>query len=283
MTKLNNDKTIIEEITLAEFSERFLHNNDFKTPAVYDLRDFEIEVETIKGESRCFVPIKSFIVKPSVSEYYSDGNLNGTNKHRVIENEKEVHLEDHNEFKKINMPMDVVDIEVDGETYLANGRLNHNTTSGGKALAFHSSVRLRLSSIGKLKKTINGKPVVIGVKTKAVVIKNRMGPPHRYSEFDIYFDRGIDDYSNWIQVLKDNKIITGAKTPYKFEREDGSVANIDKDIELVLSTDVALKSELRDKICDALIFKYRDPNAPIDDSIEHDTSDTDDVGAINED
>jgi hypothetical protein len=269
MPELDNNKTITEEITLAEFSERFLHNNDFKTPCVYDISDFDIEIETEKDNVRCFVPIKSFIVKPAVEEYYSDGVLNGTNKHRIIENGNEIHLENHPEFTKIKKPMDVVDVEVEGGTYLANGRLNHNTTSGGKALAFHASVRLRLQSIGQIKKTINGKPVVVGIKTKAKVIKNRMGPPMRTSEFEIYFDRGIDNYSNWLTILKDNKIIEGVKIPYKYVSSSLSTeVKLDKDIAKLLSEKPELKDELYDKICEALIFKYNSvQNSEIDDNV----------------
>ena len=86
------------------------------------------------------------------------------------------------------------------------------TTSGGKALGFHASVRLRLKSTGQIR--IGDKTV--GIKTKATVIKNRMGPPMRSVEFDIFFDRGIDNFSNWLDILLEEKIIVNAKK----EKED---------------------------------------------------------------
>ncbi len=69
------------------------------------------------------------------------------------------------------------------------------TTSGGKAIAFHSSVRLRLSPAGMIKADVfgNGGKEVVGIQTIAKVVKNRMGPPLRTVEYPIYFDRGIDD------------------------------------------------------------------------------------------
>ena len=68
------------------------------------------------------------------------------------------------------------------------------TTSGGKAIAFHSSVRLRLKSIGQIKlKDDSGREEVFGIKTRAQVIKNRMGPPLRSVDYDINFDSGNDD------------------------------------------------------------------------------------------
>ena len=67
------------------------------------------------------------------------------------------------------------------------------TTSGGKAIAFHASCRLRLKQMGKLKSKVGGVDQVVGIKTRAQVIKNRMGPPLRSVDYDIYFDRGIDN------------------------------------------------------------------------------------------
>jgi len=66
------------------------------------------------------------------------------------------------------------------------------TTAGGKALPFHSSVRLRLKSLGQIKGKVNGVEQVVGIKTKVTIVKNRMGPPHRSINYDIYFDSGID-------------------------------------------------------------------------------------------
>ena len=82
--------------------------------------------------------------------------------------------------------------------------------SGGKALAYHCSVRVRLNNAGKLKKGEE----IIGNECKAVVVKNRMGPPQRTANFDIYFDSGIADYSSWIKVLKDNGLVKQAGAYY---------------------------------------------------------------------
>ena len=131
------------------------------------------------------------------------------------------------------------------------------TTSGGKAIGFHSSTRLRLSQTGKLK---DSKGNVIGVSTKAVVTKNRLGPPYREAEFNIYFNRGIDDYSSWLDVLKENGIIKQAGAWYSYEDEKFQ----GKEFPTFLEADQERKSALYDKICDALIMKYEkdfDPSA----------------------
>ena len=64
------------------------------------------------------------------------------------------------------------------------------TTSGGKALPFHASTRLRLKNLGQIKDT---KKNTIGMKMRAQVIKNRLGPPMRHADFELYFETGIDD------------------------------------------------------------------------------------------
>ena len=43
---------------------------------------------------------------------------------------------------------------------------------------------------------------VIGMKCRAQIIKNRLGPPLRHADFNLYFDSGIDDEGSWLQVLK---------------------------------------------------------------------------------
>ena len=130
------------------------------------------------------------------------------------------------------------------------------TTSGGKAIAFHASTRIRLSLTGKIK---NNDGDVIGVKVKAVLEKNRLGPPHRTAEFEIYFDRGIDDYSAWIKVLKDHKIIkqSGAWYTYIDETTGEEIKFQSKDFPNFIDVDPERKELLYDKMCEALIMRYQ--------------------------
>jgi recombination protein RecA len=83
------------------------------------------------------------------------------------------------------------------------------TTSGGKALAFHSSIRIRMTKLSQIKHT-NGR--VLGFKSKAKVFKNRLGPPMVEAEFDLFFDRGMDNYGSWFTTVEVEKIATYAKT-----------------------------------------------------------------------
>jgi hypothetical protein len=254
---------IEEEITLAKLSERFLLNNDFTNCEAYDMKDLGIEVLTLDSKgNEIYKPILNFIVKEEVSEYYSDGLLNGTGHHRIIENGKEIHLKDHADFKLVSHPMKVVDIEVaDTHSYLANGRLNHNTTSGGKAIAFHSSVRLRLKSVGQIKlaKTADKPEAIVGITTRAQVIKNRMGPPLRTVDYDIYFDSGIDDYGSWLTMLKNYNLVTQAGAWYTYINTDTgeSVKFQSKDFKSKLIDDIEMKEQVYKTICEKYILNYR--------------------------
>ena len=78
------------------------------------------------------------------------------------------------------------------------------TTSGGKALPFHASTRIRLKNMGQIK---DSKKNTIGMKCRAQIVKNRLGPPLRHADYDMYFDRGIDNYGAWLTVLKEHKLI----------------------------------------------------------------------------
>jgi hypothetical protein len=290
MNTTKNNEYIEEEITLAELSERFILNNDFTTPSTTDISDREIEVLTENGYKR----ILSFLVKPEVESHYTDGNLKGTSEHRIIENGKEIHLKNHADFKLVFEPMKVVDIEVDGGTYLANGRNNHNTTSGGKAIAFHASLRLRLKSVGQIK---NADKQAVGIKTKCTIIKNRMGPPMRSVEFDIFFDRGIDNYGNWLEKLIEWDIVTNAKKVKSTEKktkkqledekeEDKKAKSLQfimevqgkeaetvvfekKDLPILLTTRPECKDYLYNKMCEQFIMKYKDPNSEMSADVEY--------------
>ncbi len=77
-------------------------------------------------------------------------------------------------------------------------------TKYGKALPYHSSVRLRVSSSTKLKDKDN---TIYGLVTNGRIIKSRLGTSHRTCKFEIHFDFGIDDEASWFTVLHDAGMI----------------------------------------------------------------------------
>ena len=141
------------------------------------------------------------------------------------------------------------------------------TTSGGKALQFHASCRLRLKAAGQIKAKNNGIENVIGIKTIAQVVKNRMGPPLRKVNFEIYFDSGIDDFGGWLQVLKDHKMVSqgGAWYTYKDPETDTEIKFQSKDFEDKMLGDPELKERLYNRMCEAMIMSYKSGKLGIDD------------------
>ena len=128
------------------------------------------------------------------------------------------------------------------------------TTSGGKALAFHASVRVRLKNMGQLKAGDR----IVGIKVRCQVIKNRMGPPLRHADFDIFFDRGIDNYGGWLSVMKDSKLVKQGGAWYEYTDIDtGEVMKFQsKDFAKLLENE-ELKDQIYRRICEATILLYK--------------------------
>ena len=133
-----------------------------------------------------------------------------------------------------------------------------DTTPGGKAIPFHASVRLRLKSVGQIKVKKDGVDQAIGIKTRCQVVKNRMGPPLKTIDYDIYFESGIDNYGGWLNVMKQFKLVGTAGAWYTFTRKDGTdIKFLSKDFEKKLEDIDGLKDEIYEQICDAYILKYK--------------------------
>jgi len=137
------------------------------------------------------------------------------------------------------------------------------TTSGGKAIAFHSSCRIRLKQMGQLKSKIGGVDQVVGIKTRAQVIKNRMGPPLRSVDYDIYFDSGIDNYGSWLQMMKTYNLVKQSGAWYTYvDKETGEEIKFQaKNFEDILIERPEIKESIYNQICDAYIMSYKESSA----------------------
>jgi len=143
------------------------------------------------------------------------------------------------------------------------------TTSGGKALAFHASVRLRLKNMGQIK--VGDRTV--GMKVRCQVIKNRMGPPLRAADFEIYFDRGVDNYGSWLTVMKDHNIVKqgGAWYTYVDETTGEEFKFQSKDFPDLMNNNPELQEQIYLKICEATILAYKDNTSWDPDAVTIDT------------
>jgi recombination protein RecA len=140
------------------------------------------------------------------------------------------------------------------------------TTSGGKALAFHASVRLRLKNMGQIKMKVNGGDRTVGMKVRCQVVKNRMGPPLRAADFEIFFDRGIDNYGSWLGVMKDNKMVKQAGAWYTYvDTETGEEIKFQsKDFISMMEDNKELQDQIYKKICESTILQYKSDSRDIE-------------------
>ena len=93
---------------------------------------------------------------------------------------------------------------------------NPETTTGGNALKFYSSVRLDIRRIGSIKRGDE----VVGNETRVKVVKNKVAPPFKQVEFDILYNQGVSHEGELIELGVKNNIVekTGAWYSYSGDR-----------------------------------------------------------------
>jgi recombination protein RecA len=92
---------------------------------------------------------------------------------------------------------------------------NPETTTGGRALKFYSSVRLDVRRIGPVKE----RDEITGSKVRVKVVKNKVAPPFRQAEFDIMFSEGISHTSLLVDVGAEAGIIDKSGAWYSYGKE----------------------------------------------------------------
>ncbi|NLK00458.1 MAG: recombinase RecA [Clostridia bacterium] len=127
---------------------------------------------------------------------------------------------------------------------------NPETTPGGRALKFYSSVRLDVRKIETLKQGTE----MVGNRTRVRVVKNKVAPPFRTAEFDIIYGEGISKESNLLDLGVDMDIVNKSGTWYSFgEQRLGQGKENSREF---LKNNPAVCEEIESRIRNALNEKY---------------------------
>jgi recombination protein RecA len=119
---------------------------------------------------------------------------------------------------------------------------NPETTTGGRALKFYSSVRLDVRRIETLKQ--NGE--VIGNRTRVKVVKNKVAPPFKEAEFDIMFGKGISKVGDILDLAVKENIINKAGAWFSYNGEKIGQGRENTKMYLTENPDIA--KEIEEKV-----------------------------------
>ncbi len=126
---------------------------------------------------------------------------------------------------------------------------NPETTTGGNALKFYSSIRLDIRRIGQLKET----EAVVGNRTRVKVVKNKMAPPFGVAEFDIMYGEGISKVGEIVDIGVEKNIIK--KSGSWFSYGDVKLGQGRDAVKQLFNDNPELAEEIEGKIKEALLVK----------------------------
>lgn len=124
---------------------------------------------------------------------------------------------------------------------------NPETTTGGRALKFYSSVRLDIRRIGAIKKGED----VVGNRTKVKVVKNKVAPPFKTVEFNIMYGKGISKINELLDLAVQFDIIEKRGSWYRYEGEpigqgtESALQFLEEDTELTTKIEALVKKQLQ--------------------------------------
>tara|TARA_B100000579_G_scaffold84409_1_gene65913 strand:+ start:728 stop:1726 length:999 start_codon:yes stop_codon:yes gene_type:complete len=116
------------------------------------------------------------------------------------------------------------------------------TTTGGNALKFYSSLRLDIRRIGQIKDM----DMVIGNRTRVKIVKNKVAPPFKMTEFDIMYGKGISYEGDLIDLAIKANIV--AKTGSWFSFEDTQIGQGREKVKTALKEDKKLKNKIEKQV-----------------------------------
>jgi len=116
------------------------------------------------------------------------------------------------------------------------------TTTGGNALKFYSSVRLDIRRIGAIKKGDE----IVGNQTRVKVVKNKVSPPFRLAEFEILYGHGISTEGELIDIGVENNLIEKSGSWYSYNGE--RIGQGKENVRIFLMDNPKIASTLKQKI-----------------------------------
>ena len=119
---------------------------------------------------------------------------------------------------------------------------NPETTTGGRALKFYSSVRLDVRRIESLK--VSGE--VVGSRTRIKVVKNKVAPPFKEAEFDIMFGKGISKEGDILDLAANENIII--KSGAWFAYNDAKIGQGRENAKIYLKENPEVMNEVENKV-----------------------------------
>jgi recombination protein RecA len=126
---------------------------------------------------------------------------------------------------------------------------NPETTTGGNALKFYSSMRLDIRKIDSLKEGQE----IIGGRVRVKIVKNKVAPPFRQAEFDIYFNEGISRLGEIVDLGVDKGIIEKSGAWYSYA--GGKIGQGRENAKEYLKNNPQAAAEVEQKILDAYGLK----------------------------
>jgi recombination protein RecA len=136
---------------------------------------------------------------------------------------------------------------------------NPETTTGGRALKFYSSVRLDVRRIESLKQ--GGE--VIGNRTRVKVVKNKIAPPFKEAEFDIMFGEGISSEGDILDLAAENNIINKSGAWYAYE--GNKIGQGRENAKQYLKDNPAVCAEVERKVRELFNLEADDADVPVQD------------------
>lgn len=133
---------------------------------------------------------------------------------------------------------------------------NPETTTGGNALKFYASVRLDIRRVGAIKKGEE----ILGSETRVKVVKNKVAPPFKSTDFDIYYNEGISRESEIINLATDLGLIEKSGAWYSYQQQ--KIGQGKDNVRLYLKEKTELAATLEQQIREALLVKKSPVNEP---------------------